>query len=267
MINLFRMDPISPPAPSQRYRMLLEYDGGAFHGWQRQAEEPTVQAALEQALARLSGAPVTVVGAGRTDAGVHASGQVAHFDLPRSRPAHVVQKALNALTPPGLSVREVRATHPDFHARFHAVYREYGYRLLDREAPPALERARVWHQRRRLNTKAMQEGLALLLGTHDFSAFRAASCQAKQPVRSLLKAEVIRVGEEIHILLGANAFLHHMVRNMVGALVPVGRGERPAAWMGELLAGRDRTRGAPTAPPQGLTLLRVIYPGEDPPPP
>lgn len=247
----------------QRYRLRLEYDGAFFHGWQRQEGQLSVQEVLETALERVCGHPVRVIGAGRTDAGVHASGQVAHFDTQRPRDGATLRRAVNALTPVGVTVLEVMETTPDFHARFDATQREYVYRILNRASPPALERDRVWHVRQPLDVRVMAAALTPLLGTHDFSAFRAAACQARNPVRTLTMAEVIRQGEEVHLRFGANAFLHHMVRNLVGSVVKVGRGEVSEVWLKELLDGRDRTRAAATAPPQGLVLTRVVYPGDE----
>ncbi len=232
-----------------RFRLDLEYAGESFHGWQRQALGTTVQGVVEEALTRLCGHPVTLIGAGRTDAGVHALGQVAHFDTSHPRPAAVLQRALNAITPPTVTILRVAAVSDSFHARYAARYREYLYRLSDRETPPALERGRLWHLPLPLDVAAMRQGLHLLLGTHDFSAFRAAQCQAKTPVRTIRRAEIWRSGEEIRITLGANAFLHHMVRNVVGSAVLIGQGKRAPAWFAELLANRDRAQAGATAPP------------------
>ncbi|MBF0283902.1 MAG: tRNA pseudouridine(38-40) synthase TruA [Magnetococcales bacterium] len=245
-----------------RYRLILEYDGGLFSGWQRQPGLASVQQALEDALAPLCGHPTPVIGAGRTDAGVHALGQCAHFDTLAPRAPEVWVRALNALSPRGLTVLEAREVDPSFHARFSARRREYLYRYFDRRQPPALDRGRVWGVGRPLDEAAMAAALPPLLGTHDFSAFRAASCQAAHPVRTVETLEVVRQDHEVRLRVAANAFLHHMVRNLAGSLARVGLRERPPEWLGELLAARDRTRAAATAPPQGLYLTRVWYEGE-----
>ncbi|MBF0612630.1 MAG: tRNA pseudouridine(38-40) synthase TruA [Magnetococcales bacterium] len=244
----------------QRYRLLLEYNGTRFRGWQRQLGHPTVQESLETALARLCGHQVTVTGAGRTDTGVHALGQVAHFDTHRPRPAGELKKALNALTPKDVAVLAVEEVDSRFHARFSACYREYLYRLNDRQEPPVLELGRVWHLHQRVDAGLMNQAASLLLGQHDFTAFRAAGCQAKSPVREVKLARVSRQGHEIRLEIGANAFLQHMVRNIIGSLVMVGRGEWSVDHFGKVLAGGDRTRAGATAPPHGLYFMRVDYP-------
>ncbi|MEO5341494.1 MAG: tRNA pseudouridine(38-40) synthase TruA [Magnetococcus sp. MYC-9] len=244
-----------------RFRLTVEYDGGGFHGWQRQREGiVTVQGVLESALERLCGHAVCVTGAGRTDSGVHATGQVAHFDTEQPREPWVFLRALNVLTPQTVTVLAVEAVDDRFHARFSAVYRQYLYRILAaRSAAPALNRRRVWHHPRPLDVDRMREAAAALLGTHNFSAFRAAFCQSKDPVRTLSRMEVDAMGSEIHIRVGANGFLQHMVRNMVGTLGLVGRGEWPPSVVGEILRSQDRTKAGPTVPPWGLYLERVLY--------
>ncbi|MEO5350947.1 MAG: tRNA pseudouridine(38-40) synthase TruA [Magnetococcus sp. YQC-3] len=248
----------------KRFRLTLEYDGSGFQGWQRQRDGiVTVQGVLESALARLCGHEVTLLGAGRTDSGVHATGQVAHFDTVRPREPWVVLRALNVMTPEGVTVLAVEEVHERFHARFSAVYREYLYRILaGRSAAPALDRRRVWHHPRRLDVARMQEAANCLLGTHNFSAFRASYCQAKDPVRTLSRMEVKGVGDEIHVRVGADGFLQHMVRNIVGTLSMVGRGEWSPALVEEILVSQDRTKAGPTVPPWGLYLERVLYGGE-----
>lgn len=246
-----------------RYRLLLEYDGGAFVGWQRQAEGCSVQATLEAAIHAFSGESPTVVAAGRTDAGVHATGQVAHFDLERWFPAERVQGALNALARPHpVSVLEVRIVDASFHARFSAIERRYLYRILNRRAPPTLERGRVWHVVRPLDEVHMQEAARLLEGRHDFSSFRDAECQAASPVKTLSRLVVQRRGCMIEIRAAARSFLHHQVRNMVGTLVLIGEGRRPIAWAQEVLEARDRRAAGPTAPACGLYLEAVRYPDD-----
>ena len=247
-----------------RFRMTVEYDGGEFRGWQRQREGiVTVQGVLEAALERLSGHPVCVQGAGRTDSGVHATKQVAHFDTNRLREPWVYVRALNALTPAALTVLSVTPVDFRFHARHSVVYREYFYRILSRSEAPALDRLRLWHHPLPLNIPLMREAGRALLGTHDFSAFRASFCQAISPVRTLSRMDIEPVGAEIHIRVGANGFLQHMVRNIVGTLSLVGRGDWSPSMVQTILAGKDRTRAGPTAPPWGLYLDQIVYKGEE----
>jgi len=248
-----------------RYRLLLEYDGTAFVGWQRQTTGLSVQQALEDAVLAFSGERTGVVAAGRTDAGVHATGQVAHFDLARDLPPERVLGALNAhLRPHPVTVLDVRVVGEAFHARFSAIERRYVYRILNRRGPPALDRGRVWHVVRPLDEVLMQEAARLLVGRHDFTSFRDAECQAASPVKTLSRLFVHRSGEVVEIHAAARSFLHHQVRNMVGTLVMVGDGRRPVAWVGEVLEARDRRAAGPTAPSFGLYLVGVRYP-DDPP--
>lgn len=243
-----------------RFRITVEYDGTGFHGWQRQQEGvTTVQGVLESALARLCGHDVCVFGAGRTDSGVHATGQVAHFDTTRLREPWVFVRALNAMTPPTMAVRAVARAGEGFHARYSVVYREYLYRLVARSDAPALDRRRVWHHPRPLDVAIMHETGKVLLGTHDFSAFRATFCQAKSPIRTLSRLDVKTVGEEIQIRIGADGFLQRMVRNIVGTLSLIGCGEWSPSVLQEILESRDRTRAGPTAPPWGLYLDQIVY--------
>ena len=244
-----------------RYRVTLEYDGGPFAGWQRQENGPSVQGALEEAIFKLSGERVTATGAGRTDAGVHARGQVAHFDLTKEFPADTVRDALNAhLRPAPVAVLEASIAAPDFHARFMAIARHYEYRILCRRAPPALDRGQVWHVGRALDVAAMQAGAQALLGQHDFTTFRAVECQAKSPVKTLDRFDVAARGDEIAFTARARSFLHRQVRSMVGTLKLVGEGKWRASDVGRALAARDRAQCGPVAPPEGLMLLRVDYP-------
>ncbi len=243
-----------------RYRLTLEYDGRGFVGWQRQASGLSVQQALEEAVAAFCGERVTAVAAGRTDAGVHALAQVAHVDLARDFPPERVMGALNAhLRPHPVAVLEVRRAGPGFHARFSAAERRYLYRILNRRAPPALERGRVWHVIRPLDAERMQEAASLLVGRHDFTSFRDSQCQAASPLKTLRRLHVRRCGEIVEIHAAARSFLHHQVRNMVGTLVLVGGGRRPIAWVTEVLAARDRSRAGPTAPAEGLYFAGVGY--------
>jgi tRNA pseudouridine38-40 synthase len=243
-----------------RFKLVLEYDGTPFVGWQRQDNGPSVQAALEAAITKLSGETVTATAAGRTDAGVHALGQVAHVDLKKDWPPHTVRDALNFhLQPDPIAVLDVAVVPDDFSARFSAVERRYLYRILNRRALPALERHRVWHVPHPLDAAAMHEAAQILVGHHDFSTFRAAMCQARSPEKTLDQLDVSRLGDEIQIVARARSFLHHQVRNMVGTLKLVGDGKWSRADVAEALAARDRARGGPTAPADGLYLTGVRY--------
>ncbi|NGZ05190.1 MAG: tRNA pseudouridine(38-40) synthase TruA [Magnetococcales bacterium] len=245
--------------PLLRYRLTLEYDGSRFAGWQRQARGVvTVQGVVEQALERMCGHPVLLVGAGRTDTGVHALGQVAHFDTAKPRTSQVFCRALNVLTPPDVTILEAEAVSNRFHAR-RAAWREYLYRILNRSAGAALDRGRVWHHPGRLDLTAMQEAAQLLLGRQDFSAFRSANCQSLTPVREVIRAEMHIRGDEIHFVIRANAFLYHMVRNIVGSLVLVGRNKWSLEQFHTVLLGKDRRQAGPMAPAHGLYLQRVHY--------
>lgn len=244
------------------YALLLEYDGAPFLGWQRQADGLSVQQVLEEAAAHLNGGEVPVItAAGRTDAGVHAEGQVAQVTLSAELPPERVKEALNFHTRPHPVAVLGAATVPeDWSARFSAIGRAYRYRILNRRARPALDLGRVWHVQRRLDAAAMHEAAQMLLGKHDFSAFRAAACQAKSALRTLDRLDVSRFGDEIVVVAEARSFLHHQVRNMVGTLAEVGAGKRPVSWPRSILDGRDRTRAGQTAPPDGLVLTGVRYP-------
>jgi tRNA pseudouridine38-40 synthase len=247
-----------------RYALKLEYDGTAFVGWQRQANGVSVQALLEDAAAHLAGAPVTSVVAGRTDAGVHAAGQVAHIDLPHPYPTRAVRDALcHYLRPHPVVVLQAALVPDDWNARFSAIGRDYRYAILNRPSRPALLDHRVWHVKRPLDVPSMARAAGLLLGRHDFSSFRAAACQANSPWRTLDRLEVTRDGDHIIIRAEARSFLHHQVRNMAGALKLVGEGRWSVDRVGQVLAAADRRAGGPTAPAAGLTLVGVRYP-EDP---
>ena len=243
-----------------RYRINLEYDGGPFAGWQRQENGTTIQAALERAILKLSGGQVTVTGAGRTDAGVHALGQVAHFDLEKSFAPGKLRDALNYhLRPDPVAILDAKIASGEFHARFSATSRSYLFRILNRRAPPVIERGRVWHVARPLDADAMQAGAQHLIGKHDFTTFRAAECQAQSPVKTLDLLTVRRAGEEIHIEARARSFLHHQIRSITGTLKPVGEGIWHPREVASALSARDRARCGPVAPPDGLYLVRVDY--------
>lgn len=243
-----------------RYKLTIEYDGGPFVGWQRQKNGRSVQEAIEEAIAAFSRERVTVKGAGRTDAGVHALAQVAHLDLARAWPADTVRDAVNAhLRPEPVSILSVEPVPDEFDARFSASKRHYLYRIVDRRAPLALDRDRVWHVPARLDADAMQMAAQSLVGKHDFTTFRAAECQARSPVRTLDRIDVSRRGSEIEVCASARSFLHNQVRSMVGSLKKVGEGRWPVAEVAVALAARDRARSGPVAPAHGLYLLAVDY--------
>lgn len=243
-----------------RYKLTIEYDGRPFVGWQRQANGRSVQAAIEDALLRLTGEPASVRGAGRTDAGVHAFGQVAHVDLSREWAGDKLRDALNAhLRPDPVAILSAEGVSAGFDARFRAVHRHYAYLIVNRRAPLALDRGRAWQVARELDAGAMHDAAQALIGTHDFSTFRASECQAKSPVRSLDRLEVNRQGEEIVVRASARSFLHNQVRSMVGSLKLVGEGKWSAGDLAESLQARRRSACGPVAPPEGLYLLSVDY--------
>jgi tRNA pseudouridine38-40 synthase len=244
-----------------RYRISIEYDGTPFLGWQAQGEAPTVQVLLEQAVNRFSGETVSVRGAGRTDAGVHALGQVAHLDLQRNWDPYRVREAINFhLKPNPIVVLSCELVPPNFDARFSAIARHYLYRILVRRAPPALDRNRVWWLTCPLDAGAMHEAAQTIIGQHDFTTFRTVACQARSPVKTLDRLEVSSHGEEIHVQASARSFLHNQVRSMVGSLKLVGEGRWTAGQMRQALDARDRKACGPVAPPSGLYLVRVDYP-------
>ena len=242
-----------------RFALGIEYDGTAFNGWQTQRDGRSVQAELERALSRVADHPVSVTAAGRTDTGVHAVGQVVHFDTEADRPERAWTLGVNTALPPDIAVRWARRAPEDFHARYSARERSYQYSIFNAPLRSALLRHRAWWVRRPLGADAMAAAARCLVGEHDFSAFRAAECQAKTAIRKIVRLDVRQAGAILRIDVTANAFLHHMVRNIVGTLAVVGRGEADAAWVGEVLAARDRRRAGMTAPAAGLCLVRVDY--------
>ncbi len=246
--------------PPQRIALGVEYLGSQYCGWQYQQHALSVQQVLEEALTRVADQPVRVHCAGRTDAGVHATGQVVHFETSALRPERAWTLGVNANLPDDVAVRWARAVDAEFHARFSAVARHYRYLILRRPARSALWHQRAFWTHRSLSLAPMREAAAALIGRHDFTSFRALACQAKSPVRTLHYLDLSERGDLLVLSVGADGFLHHMVRNLVGVLLAIGRGERPADWAAELLALRDRARGGITAPAHGLYLLRVDYP-------
>jgi tRNA pseudouridine38-40 synthase len=243
-----------------RYKLTIEYDGGRFVGWQVQDNGPSVQGALIAAVAAFCGEKVTIQGAGRTDAGVHALGQVAHLDLVKAWDADTVRDALNAhLRPHPVVVLAAEEVDASFDARRSARKRHYLYRIVNRRADLALERGRAWRIGKLLDAAAMHGAAQRLVGRHDFTTFRHAECQAKSPVKTLDRLEVERSGEELRVLAAARSFLHNQVRSMVGALALVGEGKWSADDVSAALAARDRAACAPVAPPDGLYLVRVDY--------
>jgi len=243
-----------------RYKLTIEYDGSVFAGWQRQDNAPSVQATLEAAAEALDGASAQVIGAGRTDAGVHAMGQVAHLDLTKTIRAGKVRDALNAhLRPHPIAVLEAEDASPEFHARFDATGRSYVYRIVNRRADLALDRGRAWRVSVDLDVALMHAEAQVLVGRHDFTTFRDSNCQADTPVKTLKSISVARVGDVIEIRTSARSFLHRQVRSMVGSLIEVGRGREAAGWMADILAAADRTKCGPVAPADGLYLESVSY--------
>ena len=243
-----------------RYRLTIEYDGGPFVGWQRQNDAASVQGALEAAIEKLSGERVTVTGAGRTDAGVHALGQVAHFDLVKEFDAGKVRDALNHyLRPDPVVVLDAQVADSEFHARFSAKSRHYLFRILNRRAPPALDDGRVWHISPKLDAEAMHAAAQFLVGQHDFTTFRAAECQSNSPVKTLDRLDVSARADEIHIEASARSFLHHQIRSFAGTLKLVGEGKWTPRDVQKALDARDRSACGPVSPPDGLYLVKVDY--------
>lgn len=256
--------------PARRFALGVEYDGSGFCGWQRLSKhgeperegEETLQAALENAISFVAGHPVETICAGRTDAGVHAACQVVHFDSHAQRDPRSWMLGVTSRLPPQIAVRWAQSVPDDFHARFSARARRYRYRILNRPIRAALQRQYLSWERRPLDADAMHRAAQALLGENDFSAFRTVHCQSPHAFRELQQILVTRSGDVVEVEVQANAFLHHMVRNIVGSLLMVGSGEKAEGWIAELLAGRDRTVAGPTAPPTGLLFLGPRYPAQ-----
>ena len=251
------MSPLRVPV---RIALGIEYDGAGFNGWQTQPDGRSVQDALERALAALTSQTVSTICAGRTDAGVHAIDQVVHFDTDIERPLTAWVRGTNRFLPSEVSVRWARVVTPEFHARFGARRRSYDYWILNDPVRSPLAHARATWVFRPLDAQAMQRAADLLVGTHDFTSFRSAECQAASPIRELHELHVRRRGRWLHLRATANAFLHHMVRNIAGSLILVGRGERTVEWLSAVLLRRDRREAGPTAPPHGLYFAGADYP-------
>jgi tRNA pseudouridine38-40 synthase len=244
-----------------RYKLVIEYDGGPFCGWQYQENAPSVQKALEVAIAAFAGETVRIQGAGRTDTGVHATHQVAHVDLARDFPTDTVRDAANAhLRPQPVSVLRAERVPESFNARTSAVGRHYIYRIVNRRSPLALDAGKAWHVKWPLDAALMHEAAQVLVGRHDFTTFRAAECQANSPVKTLDRLDVERVGQDIRVHASARSFLHHQVRSMVGSLQMVASARWTLADLRAALEARDRSRCGPMAPPEGLYLVGVDYP-------
>lgn len=247
-----------------RYKLTIEYDGAAYNGFQVQAGQPTVQGAVEKAITAFCGQSVRLAAAGRTDTGVHATGQVVTFDLDKAWPAATVMNALNAhLVQEAVAVLDCVEADPEFHARFSATGRRYLYRILNRPGRPALDQGRVWHIRQPLDEAAMHQAAQALVGLHDFTTFRDVNCQSKSPVKTLDVASVARVGEEVHLVFAARSFLHRQVRSMTGTLAQVGLGRWQVADVARVLAARDRAACGPVAPSGGLYLTGVDYSSQE----
>jgi tRNA pseudouridine38-40 synthase len=245
-----------------RLALGIEYDGTDFPGWQRLAHATAIQTVVEEALGFVADHRVEVICAGRTDSGVHARCQVVHFDTQARRSERGWVLGVNSRLPPSVALRWARPVAENFHARYSARARRYRYTIVNRPMRPALDARYVTWERAPLDESAMRRAAQTLVGEHDFSAFRTVACQAHTPMRNVHEITIVRDGDRVVVEIQANAFLHHMVRNIVGSLLPVGRGERAESWIAQLLAGRDRAQAGPTASPQGLTFLYPLYPAQ-----
>lgn len=243
-----------------RVALMVEYDGSQFHGWQAQTGLRTVQNVLEYAISQVASHEVSVVCAGRTDTGVHATSQIIHFDSEKERANRAWIHGANSFLPKDVCVKWAKEMPDDFHARFSALSRQYQYVIHNTPVRPALLRSNVTWQYRQLDHRVMQEACQFLIGEHDFTSFRSVECQSKTPMRRIHHLQVTRQGDILIIDITANAFLHHMVRNIAGVLMAVGSGRKPLAWVHDVLLAKDRRLGAETAPPYGLYLMAVTYP-------
>ena len=244
-----------------RWRLTIEYDGGPFMGWQRQDHGPSVQQSLEKAIEQMTGEEVRLHCAGRTDAGVHALAMTAHADIERHVTAYRLREGINALVRPApVSVLAAEEAEPDFHARFSCIGRRYLYRILNRRAPPAIDKGKVWHIGKPLDVDAMAEGATHLVGNHDFTTFRSVHCQSESPVKTLDSLTVDRAGDEVYIRAAARSFLHHQVRSMTGCLALVGLGRWSPGDVRKALNAKDRAELGLNAPPEGLYFVEAIYP-------
>jgi tRNA pseudouridine38-40 synthase len=242
-----------------RIALGVEYDGSEYNGWQSQADGCTVQDSIQRAISQIAGEPVSIIAAGRTDTGVHALEQVIHFDTKVERPLSAWVRGVNAMLPPSIAILWAHIVPEEFHARFSAQARSYQYVLINRPARSAVHHGKVGWFHAPLDLPAMRAAAQHLLGEHDFTSFRAAECQAKSPVKILAQLDISQQGDTIIFDLSANAFLHHMVRNIVGCLVYVGKGKHPPEWMKEVLDARQRKIAAPTFAPDGLYLRHITY--------
>ncbi len=243
-----------------RYKLTIEYDGGPFFGWQKQDNVPTVQGVLQRAATALDGCPVIVQGAGRTDAGVHALAQIAHMDMQRQLAPDRLRDALNHhLRPNPVAILQVEQVDDEFHARFSAVARHYLYRIKSRRPPLTLDKGKLWQIPRHVDVQAMDEAAQILIGEHDFSTFRDSDCQAKSPIKTLDRCDVLQMGDEVQIICEARSFLHSQVRSMVGSLMQVGFGKWSRHDFLKAFEAKDRSACGPVAPPFGLYLTRVVY--------
>lgn len=242
-----------------RYKLTIEYEGAPFCGWQRQDNGASVQQVIEEAISKMSGKTTPITGAGRTDAGVHATMQIAHFDLDNFADEEVFGALNFHVKPWPISILKVEVVDAEFHARFSATSRSYVYKILNRAAPPAIERNHVWHVKELLDEKAMHAAAQVLIGTHDFSSFRAAPCQAKSPVKTISELTVTRKDEQVEINITAPSFLHNQVRIIVGNLREIGNGKLTKNELKSILEAKDRTLAKQTAPADGLYLVKVVY--------
>lgn len=243
-----------------KYKITIEYDGTNISGWQRQANGPSIQQYIEEAIEVFTKEKVFVYAAGRTDAGVHATGQVAHFELQKMIAPEIVQRAVNHfLKPNTVVIIDCQIADDDFHARFSAKKRHYKYLITNRRAPSVLEVNRTWHIHKKLDVEKMQQAASFLIGNHDFTSFRALQCQAASPIKTMDEIKIYRDEDKIYFTLKATSFLHHMVRNIVGTLVQVGLGAWTPEYIEAVLAAKDRSKAGPTAPPQGLYFTKIDY--------